>query len=215
MRAAGAVASTTSTPIISYGLAVPMTLRDESCQLIGRQPWFSEGVPAAALPDCLPQCMRQTGVVTFNGGFADAQIQALQCYFVKVLREWAAHRQDAVEEQDAASTIGRLVFVTLAWLLSGLSLVLLDLLGFSTRMGFFAITPSEQGDAIKAEWLPRWSERNPAAVARVCRLLTFLQKVWLHEPLSFLDRRHGLLSISALRFAAVQVPGWSFLSTLP
>ena len=59
------------------------------------------GVPAAALPDCLPQCMRQTGVVTFNCGFADAQIQALQCYFVRVLREWAAHRQDAVEEQDA------------------------------------------------------------------------------------------------------------------
>ncbi|CAE7429589.1 rbcL, partial [Symbiodinium microadriaticum] len=61
------------------------------------------------------QSASKTGVVTFNGGFADAQIQALQCYFVKVLREWAAHRQDAVEEQ--------------------------------------------------AEWLRRWPERSPAAVA--------------------------------------------------
>ncbi|CAE7596838.1 rbcL, partial [Symbiodinium sp. KB8] len=31
--------------------------------------------------------------------------------------------------------------------------------------GFLAITPSEQGDAIKAEWLRRWPERSPAAVA--------------------------------------------------
>ncbi|CAE7483043.1 unnamed protein product, partial [Symbiodinium sp. CCMP2592] len=59
------------------------------------------GVPAAALPGCLPQCMRQTGVITLNCGFTDGQIQALQRYFVRVLCEWAAHRQDAAEEQDA------------------------------------------------------------------------------------------------------------------
>ena len=31
--------------------------------------------------------------------------------------------------------------------------------------GSVAITPSEQGRAIRAEWLPRWTERSPAAVA--------------------------------------------------
>ncbi|CAE7339892.1 unnamed protein product [Symbiodinium sp. CCMP2592] len=31
--------------------------------------------------------------------------------------------------------------------------------------GSIAITPSEQGRAVKAEWLPRWTERSPAAVA--------------------------------------------------
>ena len=138
--------------------------------------------------------MRQTGVVTFNGGFADAQIQALQCYFVKVLREWAAHRQDAVEEQDAASTIGRLVFVTLAWLLSGLSLVL----------GFLPSLLPSKGTRSRRSGCVGGRRGVRQLLRRVCRLLTSLQKVWLHEPLSFLDRRHGLLSISALRFAAVQ-----------
>ena len=31
--------------------------------------------------------------------------------------------------------------------------------------GSLAITPSEQGPAVEAEWLPRWTERSPAAVA--------------------------------------------------
>ena len=52
-----------------------------------------DGILSQALPDALPWCLRQCGIVPLHlPGINVAQIRCLQQYFVRVLRHWALDR---------------------------------------------------------------------------------------------------------------------------
>ena len=72
-----------------------IVLRREWDEAAGPNSW-----PSAQLPDALPRCLRQCGVVpqvsAQEAPWTDGQLAALQRYYVAVLRGWAAERdQDA------------------------------------------------------------------------------------------------------------------------
>ena len=61
-----------------------------------------DGIRSQALPDALPRCLRQCGIVPLHlPGINVAQIRCLQQYFVRVLRHWALDR-DAEAPEGAA-----------------------------------------------------------------------------------------------------------------
>ena len=61
-----------------------------------------DGIRSQALPDALPRCLRQCGIVPLHlPGINVAQIRCLQQYFVRVLRRWALDRD--AEAPDGAA----------------------------------------------------------------------------------------------------------------